>query len=218
MSARRKAYHHGDLRRALVEGALTLVAEHGPEALSLKELARRLGVSHAAMYRHFDSKIGLFDAIAAAGFAELRDTIARALAAAPKNPRDRFLAGAWGYVAFAIDHPAPFRVMFFGPKREPRDPDGLAARAGAFQLLLDFIADAQKTGVIGPGKPLAIAMPIWAMHHGIASLACSAQLDVGGRATMKRLCDEAHLALLDGLARGVKAPARLPRPPKSRGM
>jgi AcrR family transcriptional regulator len=217
MPARRKAYHHGDLRRALVDGALALVAEVGPEALSLKELARRLGVSHAAMYRHFDSRLALFDAIAAAGFAELRDTIARALAAAPDNPRDHFLAGAWGYVAFAIDHPAQFRVMFFGPKRAPREPEDLAARAGAFQLLLDFIADAQKARVIGPGDPLAIAMPIWALHHGIASLACSAQLDVGGRATMKRLSDEAHLALLDGLARGVKAPARLRLPPRRRG-
>jgi hypothetical protein len=108
--------------------------------------------------------------------------------------------------------------MFFGPKRVPPEPEGLAARVGAFHLLLDFIADAQKARVIGAGNPLAIAMPIWAMNHGIASLACSAQLDVGRRATMKRLSDEAHLALLDGLARGVKAPARLPPPPKRRGM
>lgn len=219
MAARRKrdTYHHGNLRSALVEEALALITEVGPEGLTLKQLAHRLGVSHPALYRHFASKAALFEAIAVAGYGMLRESIARALAAAPANPRGRFLSGGWAYVAFAVDHPAHFRVMFFGRKRDPSSADLIGAATSAFDLLLDFICHAQGERVIGPGDPYAVAMPIWAMNHGLASLACSGRLDVTGRPTMKRLVDEAHVALLDGLARGVSSPRRLRRAPKRRG-
>jgi AcrR family transcriptional regulator len=100
----RLTYHHGDLRAAILTEAARLVAERGADRVSLRELARESGVSHAAPAHHFTDRRGLFTALAAQGF-EL-------LAAALAEARPRFLAAALAYVRFAIEHPGHYRVMF----------------------------------------------------------------------------------------------------------
>ena len=100
----RPTYHHGDLRAAILTEAAHLVAERGADRVSLRELAREAGVSHAAPAHHFTDRRGLFTALAAQGF--------EMLAAALAEARPRFLDAASAYVRFAIEHPGHYRVMF----------------------------------------------------------------------------------------------------------
>lgn len=150
-----RPYHHGDLRRALIDAALALVAAHGPAALSLREVARQAGVSHAAPAHHFGNKAGLLTAIAADGY--------RTLAAA--------LAGAGGfqeqgvaYVLFATEHPAHFAVMRTPDLLDAADPEFVAAHAEAGAQL--------SRGVEAGMDHVDAAAPVaaWALVHGLASL------------------------------------------------
>src|SRR4051812_6811216 len=113
---RSRPYHHGDLRRALVDAALEMVAEHGPAALSLREVARRAGVSHAAPTHHFRNKAGLLTAIAADGYRLLARALEEAGAKAGREERagkesTPFREQGVAYVVFATEHPAHFAVM-----------------------------------------------------------------------------------------------------------
>src|SRR5687768_10681055 len=100
------SYHHGDLRRVLLAEAAAAIADVGPAALSLRELARRAGVSHAAPAHHFGDKTGLLTALAVEGY----DLLGSALAASWESEHD-FLEVGVAYVGFAVDHPAHFLVM-----------------------------------------------------------------------------------------------------------
>lgn len=121
-----RTYHHGDLRRAVLTAALDVIRTEGPGALSLRDLARRAGVSHAAPAHHFKDRTGLLTAIAAEGYALFAD----ALADAP-DLRERGVR----YVRFATGHPAHFQVMFQPELHRPDDPELLAAKARAAQAL-----------------------------------------------------------------------------------
>ncbi len=131
-SERERTYHHGDLRRAILDAALDVIATNGPGALSLRDLARRACVSHAAPAHHFKDRTGLLTAVAAEGYALFAD----ALAGAP-DLRERGVA----YVRFAATHPAHFQVMFQPDLHRTDDPDLLAARARATEALRAGVAD-----------------------------------------------------------------------------
>src|SRR5205809_439421 len=111
MSAR-ASYHHGDLRRTLIDASLALVEEEGIGALSLREVARKAGVTHNAPYHHFPDRGALLAAIAEEGFGRLAQETAAARAAVPDDPLARLTACGQAYVRFAIASPAHFRVMF----------------------------------------------------------------------------------------------------------
>ena len=114
-----KPYHHGDLRRVLLDAAVAAIAERGAAALSLRDLARRAGVSHAAPTHHFRDKAGLLTAVAAEGFALLGTALAEA---------DDFAATGVAYVRFATTHPGHFAVMFRPVLYHRDDPAVVAAR------------------------------------------------------------------------------------------
>jgi AcrR family transcriptional regulator len=154
---RPRRYHHGDLRRALLDAALALVTEHGPAALSLREVARRAGVSHAAPAHHFRNKAGLLTAVAAEGY--------RSLAAALASAAGDFRAQGVAYVVFATDHPAHFAVMRAPDLLNLDDPDLDAARAEAGRQLRGG-ASARMADPADPAAPVAA----WALVHGLASL------------------------------------------------
>src|ERR1700742_3156024 len=119
----RPTYHHGDLRAAILSAAAELVAQRGADGVSLRELAREAGVSHAAPAHHFTARRGLFTALAAQGF----ELLATALAEA----RPRFLDAASAYVRFAIEHPGHYRVMFDKSLLGPSNAEVAAAQAAA---------------------------------------------------------------------------------------
>jgi AcrR family transcriptional regulator len=203
-----RPYHHGDLSSALLEEALLLIKERGPQGFTLREVARRAGVSHAAPYRHFADRSALLTAVAAAGSVALGAAIQGALDAAPADLRARFLAAGHAYVRFAIERSAHFQVMFFAQEVDESDPSMLAAKERTLGILLDFIRDGQRAGSIVAGDPKTIAIPIWAMHHGLACLASAGAFAAHGPKALRGIIDGAHAALLDGILRD--APTKRP--------
>src|SRR5918996_3461075 len=125
-----RRYHHGNLRQALLAAAVDAITDVGPAGVSLRDLARRAGVSHAAPAHHFGDKAGLLTAVAAQGYQLLADT----LTAARQRSAD-FLEVGVAYVRFAVDHRAHFEVMFRPDLYHPDDPAGLAAREHACEAL-----------------------------------------------------------------------------------
>jgi AcrR family transcriptional regulator len=173
----RDTYHHGDLRRALLDVALERVLREGPDTLSLREVARDAGVSHTAPYRHFASRDALVAAIADEGFSMLRQMLVDG-AAGGRDPLERFLGQGEAYVRFALEHPAHFRVMF--ATRLPAD-DAFPALAesgrAAFQELVNAIAECQQARQIRRGDPMRLALSAWSMAHGLATLLVEQQLE-----------------------------------------
>jgi AcrR family transcriptional regulator len=170
---RRKPYHHGNLRPALLKAAIRLIAEVGPTAFTLREVARRAGVSHNAPYRHFRDRDALMAAVAAEGFREL--TQAMLEAAAPKSDAlDRLKRAGLGYVSFALRRPEHFTVMFDAPITKRKHPDSAAEQA--FSTLLGFVKGCQDAGRLPSGDVRQLALLAWTMVHGIAKLAITGRL------------------------------------------
>lgn len=167
-----RAYHHGDLRRAVLTAALDVIRAEGPAALSLRDLARRAGVSHAAPAHHFKDRTGLLTAIAAEGYGLFAD----ALAAEP-DLRERGVA----YVRFAATHPAYFQVMFRPDLHRADDPDLLAARDRATAALRSGVAALAPAGPADDPRLTGVAA--WSLAHGFATLLLSGNLSdaVGDR-------------------------------------
>lgn len=171
----RNTYHHGDLKRALTEAALGLVAEKGPKGFTLREVARRAGVSPAAPYRHFPDKAQLVAAVATAGFVQLHDAL-DAVVGRESDPVRHTLDMGRAYVAWAIDHSDYYQVMF-GAGLDKADTSELrAAGERAFRDLLDVIVACQEKNLLPAADPREIAGPTWSLIHGIATLAIGSDL------------------------------------------
>jgi AcrR family transcriptional regulator len=172
-------YHHGDLLRALLDAALELVKEHGPSGITLREAARRAGVTHAAPYRHFADKEALLAALAEEGFRRLRAEVEAAIAEAGGLLRSEAIGVS--YVRFARNNPSQFRVMFgseVGDKR--RYPSLMQADQAVFDLLSQAIRAAQEAGELPAGNPARMGLVSWSMLHGVASLVVDGQLERAG--------------------------------------
>jgi AcrR family transcriptional regulator len=156
----RPTYHHGDLRAAILTEAARLVAERGADQVSLRELAREAGVSHAAPAHHFTDRRGLFTALAAQGF-EL-------LAAALAGARPRFLDAALAYVRFAIDHPGHYRVMLDKSLLDSSDRDLAAAEAAAGEELSRGVASLPDQHA--KADPAGAELAAWSLVHGFSML------------------------------------------------
>lgn len=158
-----RPYHHGDLRRAVLDAAVAAIGASGPAAISLRDLARRAGVSHAGPAHHFGDKAGVLTALAAEGFEQLAD----ALDAAQRDTGD-FLEVGVAYVRFAVEYRAHFEVMFRPELFHPDDPAVSSARARANTALVDGIRSvrAPKTGPDDQHAELAA----WSLVHGFATL------------------------------------------------
>ena len=187
-------YHHGDLRNALIQAGLAILAEEGVDALTLRAVARRAGVSHAAPYRHFTDKEALLAAIAVQGFEMLAAAVYAAADRRPSDPAAQLEEASWAYVQFALAHPAHLRVMFGGLISTPTAHPGLRiAGATAFKRLVDIVQAGQQAGVIVDGTPEQLALTAWALVHGLAVLSIEHQIpESSGRATnpeqLTRMC------------------------------
>jgi AcrR family transcriptional regulator len=156
----RQTYHHGDLRAAILTEAARLVADRGADGVSLRELAREAGVSHAAPAHHFTDRRGLFTALAAQGF-EL-------LAAALAEARPRFLDAALAYVRFAIEHPGHYRVMFDKSLLDPSSRELAAAEAAAGAELSRGVASLPDRHA--QADPRGAQLAAWSLVHGFSML------------------------------------------------
>jgi AcrR family transcriptional regulator len=158
-----RAYHHGDLRRALIDAALDAIAHDGAANIRLRDVARRAGVSHAAPAHHFVDKAGLLTAIATEGFALL----AAELTATYDRTRS-FLEVGVAYVRFAVEHQAHFEVMFRTELYRTDDPALVDAKAGSAAALYGHVGDVAANGA--GGDRLSAGVAAWSLVHGLATL------------------------------------------------
>lgn len=188
--ARKRAdrYHHGDLRHALLQAAVRTIQTHGIDGLTLRGVGSTLGVSRTALYRHFTDKAALLAAVAAEGFRVLREETARAWQDGGRGLR-AFEGMGSAYVQFAITHPSHYRVMFgahifraehhamFGADTSSvRDAELEREGAGAFQVLVDALADLQKQNLARRDDTRRMALFVWSTVHGVAMLAIDGRL------------------------------------------
>ena len=198
----RRSYHHGDLRRALLDAALPLIRKGGPEALTLRAVARAAGVSQAAPYRHFADRRALVAAVAEEGFRGLGDAMSGAMAQAMRagDMRLAFREVGLAYVRFAHAHPAEYRVMFGAEVANNEDLPALRAQSRA---VLDGVAQAvaglQQAGLVGPGDARTMAAALWATLHGLVMLSLDGQT-TGVVASLDALVDEALRLVMFGMA------------------
>jgi len=196
--AAKRPYHRANLKQSLLDSAVGLIGEVGPQTFTLREVARRAGVSHNAPYRHFHDKDDLLAAVAAQGFDRLTEAMQKAMAKG-RGAAERLSLAGRGYVQFALEWPQHVLVMFEGPKPiEPRPPHAESARL-AFQTLLDAIAAAQKEGALPKGDPQRFAVVAWSGVHGLAKLAIGGQLPFNSKQTLE-FADYLTQVLASGMA------------------
>jgi len=205
--AAKPPYHHGNLKPALLEAALQLISEVGPAAFTLREVARRAGISHNAPYRHFREKDELLAAIAAQGFERLGDALANpgpwksgAGSGAGKPALERFQASGLAYVRFALNAPEHLLVMFDWPLTPAHYPNLAASAERAFSILVGLVQGAQTEGSLPPGDAMEQACIAWSMVHGVAKLAISHRLPFRNEAEALSFAARSIQALYDGMA------------------
>ena len=172
----RNAYHHGNLRQALVDQAVRTIHRGGVEALTLRDVGAGLGVSRTALYRHFADKTALLAAVATDGFRALRTALQESWDGAGHG-QVGFEAQGLAYVRFALAHPGHYRVMFGGfVAKAVSDPDLTIEASGAFGVLLAALTELQQQKLVRQGNPEPIALFVWSAVHGVAMLAIDGQL------------------------------------------
>ena len=206
----RRGYHHGNLKEALIEAARRFIAERGLGGFTLVDAARLVGVSPAALYRHFRGREALVAEVAFRGFEQLAERLGRALRS-PGSPLERFTRMGEAYLTFAEEEPGYYVAMF-----SPRLPEGdgcgpggapaggTPAQEGAFSLLVDALSSTFPDG-FGSVDPRFIALEVWALSHGIATLAAAGQLPKGpGLPDKHELLRAGILALVHGAMQGAR--------------
>jgi AcrR family transcriptional regulator len=193
----RATYHHGDLRRTLIDAALDVIATSGPGHLSLRALARSAGVSHAAPAHHFGDKSGVFTAIATEGFELLYESQLRT--GEGMDPAETLLPLAVNYVLFAIEHPSHYEVMWREDLYDIGDPALVAARQRVFEVF--YLSVAAGTGELEPQEFRGAVAAAWSIVHGFATLW------LGGNLTAFLGTEPA--AASDEVARGLVAIAKV---------
>jgi AcrR family transcriptional regulator len=197
------AYHHGHLRSALLGSAMEVLRERGVEGLTLREVARRAGVSHNAPYHHFADKGALVEALAIEGFERFAEAFRRAVAASPdRSHLGRIRAIGEAYVRFALREPALFTLMWRPDLRtigepSPVDDAGLAS----YRMLLEEIEAGQAAGEVTDGDVGLLGLAAWSTVHGLAMLVIEGPLRE--QATSWRLVRPLADAVLDGAMRAL---------------
>ncbi len=173
-----RPYHHGNLRTALLDAAERTLRERGVQALSLRELAREVGVSHGAPRRHFPDRQALLDALARAGFERLGVELRAAAGAAGEDFAPRLRAVATAYVRFATEDAALLELMFAGKHREGAGELADAAER-SFAVMLDLIEQGQREGALEGGEPKRVGLVLFATIQGIAALVSAGLVEPG---------------------------------------
>lgn len=178
----KKAYHHGDLRAALIEAARDELHICGIEGFSLRKVAARAGVSHAAPAHHFKDASGLLTALATEGFKRFLSAMKRREAACSEDPHAQVLGAGLGYLDFALAERALFRLIHASDRPDFSDPDLSVASRAAFEHLLDLVGTAMKAGggTPTPDEIYVSAAAVWSMAHGLADLRVSGRLETLG--------------------------------------
>ena len=196
----RRSYHHGNLKEALIEAARRFIAERGIGGFTLVDAARLVGVTPAALYRHFRGREALLEELAGRGFAELAARLARALTSRG-TPLERFTRMGEAYLAFAEEEPGYYAAIFETRGSQGESPEtGPPGRPSPFDLLVEALQATFADG-FGGVAPKFIALEVWALAHGIATLSAAGHLPRGqGFPDKYELLRAGVLALVHGAA------------------
>ena len=200
-SPHKTPYHHGDLRQTLIDAALRLIADkRDASTLSLREVARRVRVSHAAPYRHFADKDSLLAAVAEEGFHILNGYLQGGCQKAPADPLRQLQGSGTAYIQFAIAHPSHYRVMFGALQvNNTAVPSLNTAAQEAFAVMEKAIASGQTLGKIKAGDPRQLAWVAWSLVHGLALLLIDHQLPITAEPAIANLIEVATQSLIYGI-------------------
>jgi AcrR family transcriptional regulator len=187
-------YHHGNLKAVLLKAAFQLVGKLGAEGFTLREVARRAGVSHNAPYRHFKSKEDLIAALATEAFRQLHEALRHSIADGD-DPTAQLRAASRAYLHFALENRPRFNVMFHSQFDRTAYPEYVSAYKESLVLLGQLI-DANKRVSLNTDTAGEL---VWASIHGIAELGLAGRLRKGVKADLERLVDAAITTLLGGM-------------------
>ncbi|MBN2501267.1 MAG: TetR/AcrR family transcriptional regulator [Anaerolineales bacterium] len=170
-------YHHGDLKNALIQAGLDVLARDGVASLSLREVARQAEVSHAAPYAHFADKQALIAAISTESFKQLYAQLTAVRQVYAAEPQALLPEIAWAYVQFARSHPDRFKLMFSGVLEQEKDyPDFVEISQQTFYQLVEIIEICQQAGLLTDEEPKLVATRMWASVHGFTALLLEGQI------------------------------------------
>ena len=201
---RKRPYHHGNLRQSLLDAAVGLIAEAGPMAFGMREVARRAGVSHNAPYRHFRDRDELLAAVATEGFRELTKAMLDA-AKSRATGLERLKSSGLAYVLFALRRPQHFAAMFDAPFSNTRYPECKKAGEQAFLTLVSFVEMSQREGGLPEGDTSRQALLAWSLVHGIAKLAITRRFPFRSKAAVASFAEFAIERSLLALSRPDKS-------------
>jgi AcrR family transcriptional regulator len=174
---KKKSYHHGDLKNALIEAGADILSKDGVSGLSLRKVAQKAGVSHTAPYAHFADKQALIAAISTEGYKQLYDQIARVAEQYRSDPLQRLVESSWAYVEFALDEPDHFKVTLSGMIEKEQDyPAFVETAKQTFSLVVDIVAQCQQAGLLRKGAADLTAVSVWALIHGFVTLLLENQI------------------------------------------
>ncbi|AWN41678.1 TetR/AcrR family transcriptional regulator [Methylobacterium durans] len=195
----RRSYHHGNLKEALIEAARRFIAERGVGGFTLVDAARLVGVTPAALYRHFRGREALLEEVAGRGFTDLAERLARALTSRG-TPLERFTRMGEAYLAFAEEEPGYYAAIFETRSVQLGPPT--QGRPSPFDLLVEALQSTFPEG-FGGVAPRFIALEVWALSHGLATLSAAGQLPSGpGVPDKYELLRAGVLALVHGARAG----------------
>ena len=170
-------YHHGDLKNALIQAGMEILAEEGLGRLSLRKVAKQAGVSHAAPYSHFKDKQALIAAISTEGFKRLYSQIQAIFEQYQDKPDTLLVETAWAYFQFALNETDCFKLMFSSTLEKEKDyPDFVAASKKTFSQLVEIVKVCQTGGVLEEGAADLAAVRLWSTVHGFISLLLEGQI------------------------------------------
>ncbi|MFM9017847.1 MAG: TetR/AcrR family transcriptional regulator [Actinomycetota bacterium] len=209
----RSTYHHGNLSETLVSAGLAIAAEGGPEALSLREAARRAGVSPTAVYRHFDNRAALVTAVKHVVLARLAAAMGKALARplprgmdATECSREHLIRIGSAYVDFALANPGEYRVIFSEatfPYEPQRSADGECGPADPYGILSTVLDEMVVAGALAAEKRPGAEVPMWALVHGLSSLILQGPYADFSRRERAAMVDQSLRLVISGMPRDV---------------
>ena len=168
-------YHHGDLKNALIQAGIEILSKEGVESLSLRSVAKRVGVSHAAPYAHFPDKQALIAAIAAQGYRKLYARLAE-VEYRLNDPLNRLEETAFAYLQFALDEPDYFKVTFAGAvEAEKNYPENVEQSQRCYTLVVALVEECHAQGLFVSDNIQFLAVSIWSCIHGFVQLLLSNQ-------------------------------------------
>lgn len=207
----KSGYHHGDLRSALIDAGLALTRAGGPDALSIREATRRVGVSPNAAYRHFADREALLTAVAEV----IQERIAARMRSAGANSgppaesaRRRLRAVGLGYIEFALDEPGWFGVVFFGANLTSVTDEAGASLAPPYRALVEALDAMLTAGVLTPRRREGAEWSCWSAVHGFAGLALHGPLREASRRELNSLARRTVDDIIAGISANDTAPER----------